>query len=80
MIQRGGGARFLLEPRKPFGVGGERLGQDLDGHIPAEPGVARLVDLAHPAGAERRRDFIGAEASAGCQGQWSAVSIQCRSP
>src|SRR5687768_12652036 len=38
--------------------------QDLDGDDSIEPGVAPLVDFAHPACAERRDDFVRAEASA----------------
>jgi hypothetical protein len=36
-----------------------------DGAI--QPRVARFVDLAHPARLERQNDFIGAEASSGCE-------------
>ena len=39
--------------------------QDLDRDRAVEPRVARLVDLAHAAGAERRHDFVGAEPAAG---------------
>ena len=51
--------------REPVGVGGERRGQHLDRDLAAEPRVARAVDLAHPAGAERRDDLVGPQASAG---------------
>ena len=34
-----------------------------------EPCIARLVDLAHSAGAEWGENFIRAEARPGCQGQ-----------
>ncbi len=33
-----------------------------------QPGVARTIDLAHPAGADDRVDFVGTEARAGTQG------------
>ena len=35
-------------------------GQNLDGDVAAEPRVARAIDLAHPAGAERRDDLVRA--------------------
>jgi hypothetical protein len=40
----------------------------VDGDDTIEPGVARLVDLAHAARAERREDFVRAEACAGSKG------------
>jgi hypothetical protein len=33
-----------------------------------EPCIASLVDLTHPAGAERREDLIGAESGSGWEG------------
>ena len=44
------------------------LRQDLDRHGPLEARVARLVDLSHPAGADRREDLVGAEAGARSEG------------
>ena len=38
-----------------------RAGQDFNGDVAAEFGVAGAVDLAHPAGAEGVQDFVGAE-------------------
>ena len=38
--------------------------QHLDGDVAIQPSVARAIDFAHPAGAERRDDFIRAESSA----------------
>jgi hypothetical protein len=40
MVQRALRARFLLEAREPFGVGGEGGGQDLDGDVATEPRIA----------------------------------------
>ena len=57
--------RFALEPREPIGVGGERLGQDLDRDVAIQLRVARAIDLAHAAGAEGRQDLVRAEAGAG---------------
>ena len=53
--------RFALEAREPIGVGRERVGQDLDRDVAIQLRVARAIDLAHPAGAERRQDLVGAE-------------------
>ena len=36
--------------------------------VAAEPGILRPVDLSHPARAEGRQDFVGAETSAGMEG------------
>lgn len=61
MVQRAGGAGFLLEATDAFGVLGDRGGQDLDRHFAPEAGVAGAIDLAHPAGADERQDLIGPE-------------------
>ena len=53
MIQRGRGARFLLEAAQTVGVGGKGRGQHFDGDIASEPRIARAIHLAHPAGSER---------------------------
>ena len=67
MVERRDGARFALEALAELGIGGECVGQDLDRDDAIEPRVARLVDLAHAAGADEREDFVGAEAGAGGQ-------------
>ena len=41
------------------------LGKHFDGDGAVETSVFRFVHFAHPAGAERREDFIGAESSSG---------------
>jgi hypothetical protein len=46
-------------------VGLIRLGLSLAGNFPPQPGVAGPVDFAHPAGAERRHDLVGAEPGPG---------------
>ena len=43
--------------------------QHLYRHRAIEPRVARSVDLTHPARAEGGLDFVGAESSAGAEGQ-----------
>ena len=60
MIQRGDGARLTLEALASLGIVGDLRRQDLDRHVPTEPGVAGAVDLAHPARAEPRVDLIRA--------------------
>ena len=57
--------RLALKPREPLRIGGERLGQDLDRDVAIQLRVARAIDLAHAAGAERRQDLVRAEACAG---------------
>jgi hypothetical protein len=46
----------------------ERLGEDLDRHVPVELGVARPVDFTHAAGAQRRYDAVGTEKRPTSQG------------
>ena len=60
-------AGFAVEALAELRIGGEALGQNLDRDGAIEARVARFVDLAHPAGAKRRDDFVRAEASAGGQ-------------
>ena len=52
MIERGGGARLLLETPQAVRVGGKRCRQNLDGDVAVQARVARAIDLAHAAGAE----------------------------
>ena len=52
---------------RAVGVVGEAVGEDLDRDVAVEPRVARPVDLAHSAGAERRQDLVGAEAGSGSE-------------
>ena len=49
-----------LETLALEGVRRDQRVHELDGHLAVEPGVARTVDLAHPAGAERADDLVGA--------------------
>ena len=62
MIQRRGRARLLLEARQTLGIGGERGGSTLMATSRPRRGIARAIDLAHPARPEQREDFVGAEA------------------
>ena len=68
MIEGGQHLRLAPEARQALGVGAVELGEDLQRDVAVELGVARPVDLAHAAGAERRLDLVGAEAGAGGEG------------
>ncbi len=60
MRQRSNRTRFTLEPRKPLAIGDTLVRQDLDCYFASKSFVARSVDLAHAARADRRDDFIPA--------------------
>ena len=49
MVQRRKQLRFTVKACKPVRVGRERLRQDLDGNLPFQSRVGRLVYLAHAA-------------------------------
>ena len=51
VVQGRGRAGLALEPLEDRGIALHLLRQDLHGHVPAQPGVLRLVDDAHAAGA-----------------------------
>ena len=55
MVQRGQRLRLAGEAGEAIGIGRQRRGQDLEGDVAIELGIARAIDLAHPAGAQRRR-------------------------
>jgi uncharacterized protein len=65
MIERREHLRLALESRHAFGVARECFGQDFQRHIAPELGIARAVDLAHPAGANRGKNLVWPEAIAG---------------
>lgn len=58
MIQRGHGARFLLEAPAAVGVCRELGRQRFDGDIAVEPRVAGPINLAHPSSTDGRQDLI----------------------
>ena len=58
MLERGGELGFLDEPAAPLGIGDELGRQDFQRDEAVQPLVARLVDLAHAAGAEQRADLV----------------------
>ena len=53
-------------------------GQYLDRNVTPEPRIARAVDLAHAAGADRRGDLVDAEAGTGGEGQTLVVDYTGR--
>ena len=61
------GLRLALEALARFGRRGHVRRQDLDGDRPLEPRVLRLVNLPHPARADRRDDLVGTEAGTRCE-------------
>ena len=65
VVQRRDGSGFAIEPLAQIGIGGDVRGQDLDGDRAIEAGIARLVDLAHAAGANCAYDLIRPETRAG---------------
>ena len=69
MIQRRERFRFARESRQTVGVVRERVGQDLDRDVAVQLGVASAKDLPHAPFADRRDDFVDAEAGAGGEGQ-----------
>ena len=52
---------FALKARFQIRIGRKMRGQDFDGDIPAEPGVARAVDFAHASGAQRGLNLVRPE-------------------
>jgi hypothetical protein len=55
---------FLLEARDAVGIVGERGGKHLDRDVALELGIARAIDLARAAGADRFDNFLLAEVHA----------------
>ena len=58
MVERRGGARFLLEAAAEIGVVVQRRRQHFQRDVATEHGVGRAVDIAHPARPEVRDDLI----------------------
>ena len=69
MIQRGEDLGFALKTRQPIVVSCERWRQDLDRDLTLQLGVGRPIHLAHAPFADLGGDLVGAEASAGGEGQ-----------
>ena len=68
VIQGGEDLGLTLEPGDPFGISCERLGEDLDRHVPIELPIAGAVDLTHAARAEGSLNLVRPEPSASSQG------------
>src|SRR5207244_681859 len=73
VVERRGHACLPFEARPNLGVLRHSRGQNLDCNVTAEPRVARAVDFAHAARAERGDDLVGAEASV--SGEWHRGSL-----
>ena len=58
-----------MESRHAIGIGGVRLGQDLDRHLAIELGIAGPIHFTHAAGAEKADYFMTAENRSGGQAQ-----------
>ena len=65
VIQRGEELRLAPEARDAFRIVAEAIRHEFDRDVPSKLRVVGTIDFAHPAAAERRDDFIGAEAKAG---------------
>ena len=70
MRERRDRLRLALEPGQRLGIGRDGERQDLDRHVPVELLIPSPVHLSHAARADRRKDFVGAEARTGreCHG------------
>ena len=73
MVQGRDRPRFVFESPQAIRVIGDRRREHLDGDRAIEPRVAGFVDLAHPACAKERDDFVRAEPRAGGQGQLAGL-------
>ena len=65
--------RLLCEAMQAFGIGRETGWEDFDGDIAAQPRVAGAIDFTHPARAERRENFVRAQAGAGRKRHWAGL-------
>ena len=78
MIELRDRPRFAVESFAELRIARERRRQDLDRDKAIESRVPRLVDLAHPAGAEGGLDFVRSKPSAGLQRQDAGLyALQC---
>ena len=64
MVQRGEELRFACEAGEAFRIAAERVGDDLDRDVAPQFRVARAIDFAHAASAQRRDDLIRTELAA----------------
>ena len=61
MIERNYRVRFLLKPLQPLGVAGKPRWQEFERGLAARCHVGGQIDFAHPAGADRFRNFVVAD-------------------
>jgi hypothetical protein len=61
VLERSQDPGLPLEAGEMIRIAREGVREHLDRDVPPEPRVARAIDLAHAAGAERREDFVGTE-------------------
>ena len=64
MIERREHFRLALKPGQAFGIGRHGRREHLEGDGPFQVRVGGPVDLAHPARADHREDFVGADPGA----------------
>ena len=77
MVERRGRAGFLLETTQSIRPAGDRRSrQDLQGDIAAQTLIARTIDFAHAASAEKRDDLVGPKTSAGGKSHDSVRTIE----
>src|SRR6185369_16231315 len=78
MVERRSRLRLAREAGEVNGV--ERIfrRENLDRHAPIQPRVARRVNLPHSACAERRQDFVGAEAAPGWKSHFGCAGLYSR--
>ncbi len=70
----------ILSFAQAFGVIGEEVGEDFEGHIPAELRIVGAVDDAHPTGTYLGGDFILSEASAWAEGHGKMARLYRSGP
>jgi hypothetical protein len=58
MIERSEQPRLAAETHQELGIVARQPGDHLDRHVAMQLGIARPIDLAHPARTERRLDLI----------------------
>jgi len=65
-VREGGdGHGLALEPRPGSRVVGEMMRQDFDSHLPAQPYIARAIDLTHPPASNGHQDFVRSQSGPG---------------
>ena len=68
MVQRGEDSGFSLKPGQAFRIIGEDVGEDFEGHVPAELGVPGPIHLAHAAAANEGSNLVDAKPGARAEG------------